>query len=90
MKTYSHDYLITAHGILERGLFYNYMHELGYKDHFMCTREEMINSPYPFAVCIELKELSIIESATICYLNAQMGRVKSIEDFKSIIENKKV
>ena len=26
------DYLITAHGVIERGLFYNYMHDLGFKD----------------------------------------------------------
>ena len=26
------DYLITADGVIERGMFYNYMHGLGFKD----------------------------------------------------------
>ena len=86
MKNYTHEYYIVVSGVVERGLFYNYMYELGYKDHFMCTREQMINSVYPFAVCMKLKELCIIESATLCYLNDKAGRVKTVEEFKKIIE----
>ena len=62
------------------------MHKLGYKDHFMCTKEQMINSSYPFAVCIELKELSVIESATQCYLNDKAGRMKTIKELKQILK----
>ena len=86
MRNYTHDYLIAVSGVVERGLFYNYMHELGYKDYFMCTREQMINSVYPFAVCMKRKKLCIIESATLCYLNDKAGRVKTVEEFKKIIE----
>ena len=53
----------------------------------MCTREKMVNSLYQFSVCMELKELCIIESATLCYLNDKAGRVKTVEEFKKIIEN---
>ena len=28
MKKYTHDYLIAVSGIIERKLFYNYMHEI--------------------------------------------------------------
>ena len=82
------DYYITARGVVERGLFYNYLHELGYKD-YIYAKEEMINSLYPFAVCIKRKELVIIESAMMCYLNDKAGRVKTPEEFKEIIDRMK-
>ena len=82
------DYYIAVRGVIERGLFYNYLHDLGYKD-YMYTRDEMINSPYPFAVCMKRKELVIIESATMCYLNDKAGKVKTVEEFKEIMDNKK-
>ena len=86
MKTI--DYLIVANGVIERGMFYNYMHELGYKDHFLCSREQMIHSVYPFAVSIKKKTLMIIESATICYFSDKNGIVKTIDEFKDILKKK--
>ena len=75
------DYLITAHGVIERGLFYNYMHDLGFKDNINFTREYMVNSDYPFGICLKNKEIMIIESATQCYLMKENDKVKTIEEF---------
>ena len=85
MKTSVIDYHVLTSGVIERGAFYNYMHELGYKDSSY-TKEQMIHSTYPFGVCIKDKKLLIIESATICFLNQQNGKTKSIEEFRDIIE----
>ena len=82
------DYYVTASGIVERGLFYNYLLDLGYKS-YGYTREYMINSTYPFAVCMKKKQFVIIESATMCYLTEQAGRMITAEKFKEIIERKK-
>ena len=79
------DYLITAHGVIERGNFYNYMHDLGFKDNINFTREYMINSNYPFGVSLKKKEIMVIESATQCYLMQQNEKVKDMEEFKKII-----
>ena len=79
------DYLITADGVIERGMFYNYMHGLGFKDNINLTREYMINSDYPFGVCLKNKEMMVIESATICYLMQKNNKVKTVEEFKKII-----
>ncbi len=84
----SSDYLIAARGIIERGIIYNYLHELGYEE-FVYTREYMINSDYPFAVCIKRKEFIIIESATLCYLNDREGRVIDFEKFREFAEKQK-
>lgn len=81
------DYLITAHGVIERGLFYNYMHDLGFKDNINFTREYMVNSDYPFGICLKNKEIMIIESATQCYLMKENDKVKTIEEFKKIINS---
>ena len=82
------DYYVTASGIVERGLFYNYLKELGYKP-YGYTRDYMINSTYPFAVCIKKKHFVIIESATMCYLNQKAGRMITADMFKMIMESKK-
>lgn len=79
------DYFVTAHGIIERGTFYNYMHDNGYQDDGY-TREYMINSEYPFGVCMKKKSLMVIESATQCYLMQKSNKVKTVEEFKEIIE----
>ena len=81
------EYLVTAKGVIERGAFYNYMHEHGYSDDYY-TKEQMINSTYPFAICMKEKKLMIMESATMCYLNDKAGHVISVEEFKSIMEDK--
>lgn len=80
------DYHVTAHGIIERSNFYNYMHSMGYTDHKLLDRERMINSSYPFGVCIKKKKLLIVESATINFLTQKVGRMKTVEEFKEIIE----
>ena len=80
------DYHVTAHGVIERGNFYNYMHNMGYTDHKLLDRETIVNSSYPFGVCIKKKELLIIESATINFLTQKAGRMKTVEEFKKIIE----
>ena len=74
------DYLVTAHGVLERGKFYNEMHKRGYKDH-MDTRDHMIHSSYPFGVCIKKKKIMVIESATQCYFMDKAGKVITQEQF---------
>ena len=79
------DYLVTAHGVIERGTFYNYMHDLGFKDNINFTREYMVNSDYPFGICLNNKQMMIIESATQCYLMKENDKVKTIEEFKKII-----
>ena len=40
------EYLITASGVIERGMFYNYMHDLGFKDNINLTREYMLMRDY--------------------------------------------
>ena len=81
------DYLITAHGVIERGLFYNYMHNLGYKDDSRLDREYMINSKYPYGICIKKKVLLVVESATNCYMMQKNNKVKTIEEIKDILNN---
>ncbi len=81
------DYLITAHGVIERGLFYNYMHNLGYKDDSRLGREYMINSKYPYGICIKKKVLLVVESATNCYLMHKSGKIKSIDEIKELFES---
>ena len=82
------DYQVSAHGIIERGVFYNYMHKLGYKDEGY-TKEQMINSPYPFGICIKKKRIMIIESPTICFLVQKAGNMKTVEEFIQIIKIRK-
>ena len=85
MKTSTIDYCVTAHGIIERGMFYNYLHELGCKDDPRYTKEELINSAYPFGLVMKKKKIMLIEGATMCFLNQRAGRMKTIEEFKEII-----
>ena len=82
------DYYVTASGVIDRGLFYNYLRKLGYKP-YGYTREYMINSTYPFAVCMKKKHFVIIESVTMCYFNQKEGRMITVDKFKDIIESKK-
>ena len=44
----------------------------------------MVNSNYPFGVCLKAKEIMIIESATQCYLMQKNNKVKTVEEFKRI------
>ena len=44
----------------------------------------MVNSNYPFGVCLKTKEIMIIESATQCYLMQKNNKVKTVEEFKRI------
>ena len=78
------DYLVTEHGLFERASFYDYLHSLGYTDDKSFDRETILNSSYPFGVCIKDKKLLIVESATICFLEQKNGRVISVEEFKNI------
>ena len=82
------DYFVTAQGIIERGTFYNYIHDMGYEDHIY-TREYMINSEYPFGICMKKKKVMVVESATQCYLMQKAGKVKTVEEFKDIINSNK-
>ena len=81
------NYYIGVSGVIERGLFYNYLTSIGYKC-YGDTREEMINSPYPFAICMKRKEFVIIKSATMCYLNEKAGKFRTVEEFKEIVDKK--
>ena len=83
MKTI--DYFVTAHGVAKRRDFLNYLIELGYKINEIFTEEYLINSLYPFAICISTKTILIIESATQCYLMDKAGKVLNIEAFKKLI-----
>ena len=77
------DYLVTADGIIERGSFYNYLHKLGFKDEL--DREYMINSQYPFGLCLKKKLLLVVESATNCYLMQKNGKIKTVEEIKEML-----
>ena len=79
------DYLITASGIIERGNFYNYIHKLGYKDDKSYDREYMINSTYPFGICIKKKRLLLVESATNCYLMQKNDKIKTVDEIKIVL-----
>jgi hypothetical protein len=81
------NYYIGVSGVIERGLFYNYLVSIGYKS-YGDTREEMINSPYPFAICMKRKEFVIIKSATMCYLNEKAGKFRTVEEFKKIVDKR--
>ena len=79
------DYVITANGVIKKKKKDNYIHDLGFKDNINLTREYMINSDYPFGVCLKNKEMMVIESATNCYLMQKNNKVKTVEEFKKII-----
>ncbi len=81
------NYLVTPHGVKERTNFYNYLHELGYNAVFPLTREYIIESSYPFHVNFETQKIMVIESATMCYLSQRAGRIKSVEEFKEILNS---
>ena len=78
------DYMVCVSGKDEREKFYNEMHEKGYKDH-MDTKEEIINSSYPFAISLKRKKIMVIPSATQCYLMDRAGKVLNIDDFNTAI-----
>lgn len=61
------------------------MHKLGFKDDINFTREYMLNSNYPFGICLKKKKIILIESATQCYLMQENDKLKSVEEFKKII-----
>ena len=79
------DYLVTVQGKEERERFYDEMHKRGFKDH-MDTKEEMIESTYPFAISLGRKKMFVMNSATICYMMSKNGRVLSEEKFKTKIK----
>lgn len=84
------DYLVTVHGTEERERFYNEMYNRGFKDH-MDTKEEMIESSYPFAICLKNKKMFLINSATICYMMSKNGRVLTKKNFvEKIIKGNKM
>ena len=80
------DYIIPAHGVIERKKVYDYFHKLGYKD--CLERDYMIQSLYPFGICIKKKHLLVIESATNCFMMQKSGRLKSIEEIQEILGEK--
>lgn len=81
------DYLVSSHGVIERGIFYNYLHKIGYKDAKSLTREDIINSRYPFGICIKSKILLVVESATNCYFMQKNGKIKTVEEIKEVLKN---
>lgn len=80
------DYYIKVNGIIERGNFYNYMKSLKFKDHILLDRQTMIESSYPFAICLKKKEIMIVESATLCYYADKNGTMINEEEFKEILK----
>lgn len=80
------DYIIPAHGVIERAHVYNYFHKLGYKD--ALERDYMIHSLYPFGICIKKKHLLVIESGTNCFYMQKSGRLKTLEEIQDILEKK--
>lgn len=78
------DYLIKCHGLLEKNSVYNYLHNKNYKEvHF--TKEEILKSKYPIAISVSRKTITIIESATICYMMDKNNRVKDLEEIKDML-----
>jgi len=60
--------------------FYNYMHNLGYKDKFF-SKEDMINGKFPFHINTLTKEITVIASITCCAAAASRGQILSFEEF---------
>ena len=82
------DYLVSAHGVIERGLFYNYMKSLGYKD-FIYDREEMVNSPFPYSVYLKKKKIGLSKIPTVCFWLQQEGKLKNVDEIKEILKKNK-
>ena len=78
------DYYVTGRGVIERGLFLNYMKNKGYKI-VGFSREDMLNSYYPIGICIKSKKIILIGSAALCYFASRGGKIKSIEEIKDIL-----
>ena len=79
------DYMVCVSGKGEREKFYNEMHKKGFKDH-MDTKEEIINSTYPFAISLKSKKMFAMNSATICYMMSKNSRVLTIKQFLEKID----
>ncbi len=71
-------------------MFYNYLHDREYKDKYY-DKEYMISSRFPFYVDIDKKEVTLIESITMCACASSSGRIISFDSFKKTLimeENK--
>ena len=82
------EYLISIHGVIERGLFYNYMQSMGYRD-AIYTRKEIIESSFPFAVSLKKKRFFILTNPTVCFLLQQKGKFRTEEEIKEILNKRK-
>ena len=65
----------------DREEFYNYLHDRKYKDKYY-DKEYMISSRFPFYVDIDKKEVTVIESITMCACASSSGRIISSLEFK--------
>ena len=64
----------------KREEFYNYIvNNYSLKQHF--TKEEMINSPFPFVVDLKRKDFWICNSITCCAMASQNHKIIPLEEF---------
>lgn len=65
----------------DREMFYNYLHDRKYRDRYY-DKEYMISSRFPFYVDIDKKEMTLVESITVCACAASNKQIISFFEFK--------
>lgn len=73
-------YMVQESDIRKREEFYNYLHQNYNLKDYIFTKEDMINSPFPFV--ISNKSLWVCNSITTCACASRAGRIISIKEFK--------
>ena len=76
-------YLVREKDINKRIAFYNYLHEKYNIKDYIFSKEEIINSFFPFLVNMESKKVSICNSITVCACASQCKKIISINEFKN-------
>jgi len=84
MRTFKTDYLVPAHGVIERGMLFNYMISKGYKN-VAYTRDDIMRSMYPFIISAKKKKFMVTNSTIACMHLQQQGKLKKIEELKDIL-----
>ena len=78
-------FIVEAHGYLERALFYEYIHSNYKVKDINFDKEEMCHSTFPFVIDLQKKKLYILKSITCCAMAAQNKKIISIEKFKECV-----
>ena len=78
-------FIVGAHGYLERALFYEYIHKKYKIKNLYFDKEYMCHSNFPFVIDFKKKFISVLESITCCAMAAQNKKIVSIEEFKECV-----